>query len=252
MTDIQEARRREESFIGNLSGAQDDYVWIVSNRAWTALGWDSFADWWVARIQPVMRALSMRPTREIAAAVVEQVRQEEAGLPPAQRRTQRELAEMVGVDRSALASRDGSRSTQRETTRGDDLDQLESLTSRPDVEGLSTSELSPEEEHLLAEQEDRIQLPLDNLDRAIYYALSNRVDPMLIVGWLTAARQRLALLGGSEPSAAVNFIFDLRINHLLNRGRAIAQELAGPDLHRKPLTEDELAALATTISGGTA
>lgn len=242
MSDIQEARRREESFIGNLSGAQDDYEWLVANRAWTALGWDSFADWWVSRIQPTMRALSMRPTREIAAAVVEQVRQEEADLPPAQRRRERELAEMVGATPDELRNR-APRSTTAGIPTKDDLG----------VEELSTPELSPEEARLLAEQEEEVmQLPLDNLDRAILYALSNRVDPMLIVGWLTAARQRLARLGGGGPSAAVTYIFDPRINHVLSRGRAVADELAGPDLHRKPLTDDELTQLASAISGGTA
>lgn len=121
MTEVQEARKREESFIGNLADAQDDYEWIVEHRAWKTLGWDTFAEWWTDRVTPIMRALSMRPTREIAARVVEQVRQEEAALPPAQRRTQRELAELAGVDRSGLANRDGSRSVQRENAHQPDL-----------------------------------------------------------------------------------------------------------------------------------
>lgn len=233
---MQEARRREESFIGNLSGAQDDYEWIVENRAWVALGWDSFADWWVSRIQPIMRALSMRPTREIAAAVIEQVRQEEADLPPAQRRTQRELAAMVGVERSTLANRDGSRSLSGESAHRSDLD------------GLNAAERES-----LAEAENVIDAGLQALDSAILYALSNRVDPALIVGWLTAAQHRLSALDDGEgPSLAVQVVFEPRIKHLLRRGKAITDELAGRDIHRKPLTEDELAALASTISGGTA
>jgi hypothetical protein len=56
-----------------------------------------------------MRALSMRPTREITASVVEQVRQEEAELPPAQRRTQRELAEMAGASEWAVRGRQDQR-----------------------------------------------------------------------------------------------------------------------------------------------
>lgn len=106
MSEIQEAARREESFIGNLADAQDDYEWIVEHRAWLTLGYDSFADWWSDRVTPIMRALSMRPTREIAASVVEQVRAEEVELPPAQRRTQRELAELAGVHRNTLYNQD--------------------------------------------------------------------------------------------------------------------------------------------------
>lgn len=94
-----EARQHESAFLENLAGAQDHYEWIVERRAWTDLGFDTFAGWWEGRIQPVMRALSMRPTREIAAKVIEQVRTEEAELPPAQRHTQKQLGEMVGLDR---------------------------------------------------------------------------------------------------------------------------------------------------------
>lgn len=115
------AQELETAFLAGLEDAQGAYEQIVETQAWTDLGFDTFAGWWDERVRPTMRALSMRPTREIAAAVVEQVREEEAELPPAQRRTQRELAEMVGVERSALASRDGSRSVQREESRPADL-----------------------------------------------------------------------------------------------------------------------------------
>lgn len=100
-----EAREHESAFLANLSGAQDHYEWIVERQAWTDLGYDTFADWWEGRIQPVMRALSMRPTREIAAKVVEQVRAEESALPPAQRRTQRELGELVGLHPDTITGR---------------------------------------------------------------------------------------------------------------------------------------------------
>lgn len=103
--DAAEAARREQSFLGNLANAQDDYEWIVANEAWTGLGHDSFAAWWRVRVVPVMRALSMRPTREIAAAGIEQVRREDVERPPAQRHTQREIGEMFGVTQQAIASR---------------------------------------------------------------------------------------------------------------------------------------------------
>lgn len=92
----------EAEFLGGLEDAQFAYERIVETEAWNLLGFDTFADWWAQRVQPVMRALSMRPTREIAASVVERVREEEAELPPAQRRTQRELADMVGISTKTL------------------------------------------------------------------------------------------------------------------------------------------------------
>lgn len=134
MTDREDAARHEESFLGNLAGAQDEYDWLVENEAWSALGWDSFGNWWEGRVRPVMRALSMRPTREIAAKVVEQVRAEERALPPAQRRTQRELAAMVGVDRSGFANRDGSRSVPRENAPRPDLEAIPAPDLRAYVE----------------------------------------------------------------------------------------------------------------------
>jgi hypothetical protein len=116
---VQRARQLEEAFLGGLEDAQTAYEEIVATQAWTELGYDSFAEWWTDRVTPTMRALSMRPTREIAASVVQQVRAEEAELPPAQRRTQRELAEMAGVSQGATAVR--PRSTPERSLSGDDL-----------------------------------------------------------------------------------------------------------------------------------
>lgn len=130
----QDARLLEKAFLSGLNDAQDAYEQIVATAAWTALGFDSFAAWWDDRVHPVMRALSMRPTREIAAAVIEQVRQEESELPPAYQRSQRELAEMVGVDQKTVSN--WTRSPSEETSSYDDLDwsdMPESLPARQDV-----------------------------------------------------------------------------------------------------------------------
>jgi protein gp37 len=62
----------------------------------------------------------MRPTRELGAAVVDQVRKEEADLPPAQRRTQRELADLAGVSQSSTTIR--PRSTPERMRSVPDLD----------------------------------------------------------------------------------------------------------------------------------
>lgn len=107
----EDAERLEAAFLGGLDEAQYAYERIVEARAWTALGFDTFGAWWDERVRPAMRALSMRPTREIAAAVVDQVRSEEADLPQAQRRTQRELAEMVGKSEATVGRLNGTRST---------------------------------------------------------------------------------------------------------------------------------------------
>lgn len=101
----EQAESLEAAFLGGLEEAQFAYGRIVEHEAWKPLGFDRFADWWDERVTPTMHALSMRPTREIAAAVIERVRQDEAELPPAQRRTQQELADMVGVHRDTISGR---------------------------------------------------------------------------------------------------------------------------------------------------
>lgn len=100
-----EAKALEEKFLLGIGDAQSAYEQIVEQQAWTPLGFDSLGDWWDARVRPVMTALSMKPTREIAAAVIEQVRAEEAELPQTWRRTQAQLAEMVGVTQQAISAR---------------------------------------------------------------------------------------------------------------------------------------------------
>lgn len=100
-----EVEKREASFLSHLSTAQEDYEWLVRNEAWLALGYDSFAGWWSVRVVPVMNALSMRPTKEISALVLAQVKTEETALPPLQRRTQRELGTLMGGSRDEGRSR---------------------------------------------------------------------------------------------------------------------------------------------------
>lgn len=92
-----EANRREASFLANLSRAQSDFEWIAENQAWTLLGHDSLAEWWGAKVQPVMSALSMRLSPEMATKVIEKVKAAEAHLPASQRRSARDLAALVGT-----------------------------------------------------------------------------------------------------------------------------------------------------------
>jgi hypothetical protein len=106
-----EAGRLEEEFLNGLDQAQDAFVRIMETNAWAALGHDSFVAWWEQRVLPTMRALSMRPTPEIAAMVLDRVREQEAALPSAQRRRQAELGELVGVSEATVGRLAGSRST---------------------------------------------------------------------------------------------------------------------------------------------
>lgn len=125
MTDVAtltaaDAQELERSFLSGLNDAQDAYERIIAAEAWTALGHDSFAEWWSAKVQPSMRALSMRPTKEIASAAIARVKSDEAALPPAQRRRDSELADMVGVDQKTVSN--WSRSTVEETSSDVDLE----------------------------------------------------------------------------------------------------------------------------------
>lgn len=112
-----QARRHEASFLRSMAQAKDDFDWILTNQAWTQLGFPTFADWWDARVAPLGASLGMRPTREIAKTVIEKVVEEQKALPKAQQRSQREIAAMVGVDRSTVA-----RSTPGANARGTDLE----------------------------------------------------------------------------------------------------------------------------------
>lgn len=118
----EQAESLEDAFLGGLDEAQHAYERIVEHEAWTLLGFETFTAWWADRVQPMMRALSMRPTREIAAAVVERVREEEAELPAAQRRTQRELANMVGVHPDTVSGRKRQDPDKAEVPPSPDLD----------------------------------------------------------------------------------------------------------------------------------
>jgi hypothetical protein len=118
-----EAERHERFFLAAMASAKEHFDWIIANSAWVTLGHETFAAWWEARVMPVANGLGMRPTQDIAKAVIEKVREEESALPKAQRRTQQQIAAMVGLDRSALANRDGSRSLPRENSRQSDLDE---------------------------------------------------------------------------------------------------------------------------------
>lgn len=169
----------ETQFLSGLEKAQNAYELIVETRAWVALGFDSFGSWWDERVRPAMTALSMRPTREIAASVVELVRAEEAELPPAQRRTQVELAAMAGISTKTLQRQSQDRA-QETLSAGTDLDE------RP------TTVVT---EQRLAESEDIDDVPL--WDEPISAAMPARQE----IADLIASRLDLVVEAQAKPAA---------------------------------------------------
>ncbi len=100
-----EARVHERKFLDGLAGAADDLEWLATNQAWVPLGHETCAAWWAAIVKPVADGLGFEPTRELGMRFVELIRAEEAALPPAQRRSNKELATFVGVSEWAVRGR---------------------------------------------------------------------------------------------------------------------------------------------------
>jgi len=117
--DAATAAELEAQFLEALDTAQGAWDKFVTGRGYIALGYESFAEWWQERVVPRFRALELKPTRELAAKVIETVREEEQELPPLQRRTQQELADLIGVTQQAISARS---SRDKELSR-DDLDE---------------------------------------------------------------------------------------------------------------------------------
>lgn len=136
-----EAKRREDGFLRSMSGAREDYDWLIANQGWTLLGFDTFAEWYAERIAPTMAALGGRPVPELASDVLARIRADEENLPKPQRRTAAELAALVGVSEWKVRSRQDHRT--RRTTSTADLDGEIVETPGADhapVEGESPSE----------------------------------------------------------------------------------------------------------------
>lgn len=118
-----QAQAKEQSFLRAAQTAQDDLIWLINNEAWSALGFDTFADWWDARVSPVLNELPMlRPTREVAQLVIDRVRAEDEARPKSQRRTSKQLAAMVGLS-APTVRRSSSRSLPRSGDAESDLEE---------------------------------------------------------------------------------------------------------------------------------
>lgn len=246
-TSITEASDLEAAFLAGLEEAQGAYERIVATQAWTALGFGSFAAWWDERVAPTMRALSMKPTREIAAAVIEQVRQEEAALPPTQRRTQQELADMVGVSQQAISAR----SLPHKKLSGDDLEdaasQIPALipdagkqapAELPGQQDLADAFLSVVDDLASAPAPRKIEQPdepaVTDMDRALAAraavdAVTDRLLPpdleaphrMWRINFLSAIQPALRLMAGFTVDAVAEHADDECLDEL----RRLAQEV---------------------------
>ena len=93
--ELQEAGRREASFLKNITGAQDDLEWILTNRAWTQLGFERVAEWWDAKVGPVLDGLDLKPSTAMVERVIHAIVADESDLAKVQRRTQREIASIA-------------------------------------------------------------------------------------------------------------------------------------------------------------
>lgn len=101
--ELQEAGRREASFLKNITGAQDDLEWILTNRAWTQLGFERVAEWWDAKVGPVLDGLDLKPSQAMVERVIRTIVADEAELPKVQRRTQREIASIARASQSKVS-----------------------------------------------------------------------------------------------------------------------------------------------------
>jgi hypothetical protein len=129
-----EARRHEELFLKGIGSTQDEFDWLVEHSAWIDLGFASVADWWTTRIRPVMVKLDVRPTPEMVDKVLAKVREAERALPPAQRRTQRELADLTLASDWKVRGRTDSRN--RRSAAGSDLEKRGEGNGSPLVEAM--------------------------------------------------------------------------------------------------------------------
>lgn len=154
----------ERRIVAGLADAQEAYEDFVSMEGWTQRGFDSFASWWSGVVVPVMRSLSMRPTREIAAKVIERVREEERDLPSTQRRTQAEIGRLVGVGEATVGRLAGTRSTRASHDARDDL-VPEPTTPGPPPEDPLPPEIAEQVERRIAEMQRYAQLDAE-LDAA--------------------------------------------------------------------------------------
>jgi hypothetical protein len=101
--EMQEASRREQSFLKNITGAQDDLEWILTNRAWTQLGFERVAEWWDARVGPTLDGLDLKPSQAMVERVIRTIAADEEELPKVQRRTQREIASIARTSQSKVS-----------------------------------------------------------------------------------------------------------------------------------------------------
>jgi hypothetical protein len=128
-----EAGRRERKLLEHYSAAQEDLQWIVDNNAHVDLGFETFTEWYKARVLPAVKAAGLRPTPEFALYVLDRVLADDGIKPAAQKHIHRELAEITGLSDHALRRALQDRSGRRNDAGAD----LEEAPKSPLVEAMT-------------------------------------------------------------------------------------------------------------------
>ncbi len=154
---VRAAQDMERTFLSGLADSQHAFEQIVESKAWTGLGFGSFAAWWSARVQPTMRSLSMQPSAEMARLAIETVRDEEKDLPKAQRSTQADLGRMVGRGEATVGRMNGTRSSRASHDAGSDLDKPEPVLAEEEERPLPGMPLGQERGEAFASGADDVE-----------------------------------------------------------------------------------------------
>lgn len=98
---------------------------------------------------------------------------------------------------------------------------------------------------------DRVRSWIEEIDQTVIYLLSNRIDKFTVAGWL---QDGLAELERRCPDREFiepmrRHIYYPRIQQILARGDEMTEQYAGPDVCRKPLTDEELDDLRRKLGG---
>lgn len=126
--------------------------------------------------------------------------------------------------------------------------EVDGENAQPDDTAVSAVEASE-----LTELTARVDEGVKVIDVAILEALSNAIAPALIAGCLTVALHDLARMCDDDDflEPVRRYLIGPRIAFVLDRGELVAAEMgAGRGPCFKPLSEDEIASLRATISGG--
>lgn len=146
-------------------------------------------------------------------------------------RSDRAIARLLGVDHKTVGS------VRREL--GGEVPQPE-----PESEAVSYEEAR--------ERTDEIRQGITALEASVYFAISNRVAPYEVAGWLqdgiTAVEREVGIAEATEPIRRL--VYWPLIAWVLSLTDDDIDGMAGPDVERKPLTSDEIDELRQAVTLG--